>query len=226
MTNHDPHLLGQVDLTHQTFLNCKEAYRHCQRRQHDVQKTLQRSRQEWEGILGQIELLGKGIEVLKAALVPLTKRGLGYMTELMTYGLNTIFHDREYAVDIEVKERGNDKTAVFWLIENPESDEPLRTSLRDSVGGGIQTVVSVILRIFFILYYRQRRFLVLDEPFGDINDRYLEGLFQFLRYTIQDLGFEILMITHDPRFKPFGDRVYTVTKGTMRETGDKTSENA
>lgn len=162
--------------------------------------------------LVRLELLKKSIEAMKMALVPLTERGLGRLTQLLSYGLGVIFPDRDYSIDIEVSERGNDKTAEFFLVEGP-----LRVRLRDSVGGGVLSAVSVILRIFFILHYRDRRILVLDEPFSDINTVYIEGLFKFLQYVRDDLGFKFLMVTQDVRFRAFEDKAYRVRSGEIRE---------
>lgn len=161
------------------------------------------------------EDLGKAIDVMKAAIVPLTERGVAKLRDLVSFGLRTIFEDSEYALDIEIMERGNDKTAELWLlIGQPPSQ--LKVKVRDSIGGGVRTVISVILRVFFILHYHQRRVITLDEALTDIAAEYMEGLARFIRYTIDELGFKWLAVTHDPRLMPYADRVYRVKDGTAK----------
>ena len=161
------------------------------------------------------ELLGKALEAMKAAIVPMTENGIGRLRELLTLGLATIFHDRNYKVEIEISDRGKDKTAEIYLVETVDGIQR-RGYLRDSVGGSILTVTSIILRAFFVLHFKDRRFLALDEPFTDLADQYVEGMFRFLRYLIDDLGFRVLMVSHDPRFRGYADVSYTVKDGTVK----------
>lgn len=94
-----------------------------------------------------------------------------------------------------------------------------------SCGGGIQVVVSIILRSYFIMAFDQRRFLVLDESLTNLSEEYVEGLFAFLRLLNTELGFRVLFVSHDPRFLPYADRVYRVAEGNMtlvEKKGDKT----
>lgn len=166
--------------------------------------------------LTAIEETQLSLETMKKAIVPLTERGLKRLTNLISFGLRTIFHDKKYAVDIEVKERGNDKTADIWLIEDREDGEQVRVRARDSIGGGVKAVIALILRVFFILHYKLRRVIVMDEPFTDVNIHYLPGLFKFLQYTIDDLKFDWLIVTNDPRQLPYGDLTYKVYNGDVK----------
>lgn len=155
------------------------------------------------------------LETLKEAIVPLTERGLKRLKDLISVGLRTIFHDCRYSLDVEVDDRGKDKTAILWLLEEING-ETLRCQVRDSVGGGVKTVIALVLRVFFIIHYQQRRVVVMDEPFTDLATHYVEGLFKFIRYTVEELGFEWLIVTHDSRFLPYGDLTYRVSKGAVR----------
>lgn len=165
--------------------------------------------------LDRIAKLTQATEAMKRAIVPLTERGLRRMKDLISFGLLTIFPGCNYTLDIDIQERGNDKTAELWLLEGVGEDQT-RCLLRDSIGGGLKSVVALIFRLFFILHYKQRRFMVMDEPFSDVATEYIPGLFKFIRYTVEDLGFRWLIVTHDTaRFLKYGDHTYKMAKGAV-----------
>lgn len=204
-----------VAAAQERFVQLKERHRATVRAISDTEKSIGSYQGKHILVLKSTELLGKALETMKSALVPLTAAGLGRLEGLLTKGLQTIFFDRDYSIDIVVADRGKDKTAEFFLIEKKAS-EVLRTEMRDSIGGGVQSISGLILQVFFIIHYRMRRILILDEPFGDINDKYIEGIFSFLRYLINDMGFSILMVSHDTKYNKFSDVLYEIKDGKAR----------
>jgi DNA repair exonuclease SbcCD ATPase subunit len=164
--------------------------------------------------LRHLEELGEAIEVTKKLMGELSKHGMEHLQALLTYGMSTIFHDRIYRIEIEISEYRNNKTAEFWLIET-KNGRDLRARLRSGVGGGVVAIVSLILRIYFCVTLKLRRFLVLDESLSQLSSKYVEGLFKFLHTVKTDLGFKILFVTHDPRFLEYGDRIYSVKDGVV-----------
>lgn len=166
-----------------------------------------------------LELYGnteRGIEVMKKLIEKMSEKGIEKLKQLLAYGMAAIFEDKAYSVQIEISERGDVKTAEFYLT-TVKDGKSQREKLRDSVGGGIQTVVSLILRIYFILVLKQRRIICLDESLSQLSDVYLDGLFSFLRRTIDDLGFRYLWVTHDTRFISYADQLYRVREGTFKK---------
>jgi len=177
-------------------------------------KTTYAAKQEdYEKLLEEVEVHGESIETMKKLIGVLSEEGIQKLKGLLTYGLKTIFRDHSYAIDIEIDERGNKKTAVFYLIDE---EKELRVVLKDSVGGGIMSVVSLIIRVYFMVQLGMRRFLVLDESLSQVSQTYVEGLFQFLHHLVDDLEYEILFISHDPRFTEHATKTYEVSGGTVR----------
>lgn len=162
-------------------------------------------------LVHKLEVQKQAVEVMKQLVQALSEEGLLKLQQLLTYGLSLIFDDRSYSIEIDIKDRGTSKTVEFFLVEGS-----LKASLRDSVGGGIQSVVSLVLRVYFLLHMDLRRFLVLDESLSQVSTKYVPGLFSFLDHLVEDLGFEILFITHDPRFLPYAKRVYRVYRGSVK----------
>jgi DNA repair exonuclease SbcCD ATPase subunit len=182
-----------------------------------AQKNLDNVKKTHKEDLRKYELNRKSVEVVKKIIERLSEKGIQKLENLLTYGLNTIFVDREYTVYIEIKERGDVKTAEMWLVETLESGVSRKCKLRTSVGGGVQVIVSLIIRIYFILVLGLRRIVFLDETFTEVADEYLPGLFDFIQNTIKELGFKYLLITHDTRFVDYSDKLYRITKGNPKE---------
>jgi energy-coupling factor transporter ATP-binding protein EcfA2 len=73
------------------------------------------------------------------------------------------------------------------------------SSLKSANGGGYKMVVSFIASIFMILKTNSRRFIIFDEAFVQLSDTALERFFQVMRGFCVQLGFDILLTTHDAR---------------------------
>lgn len=177
----------------------------------------QKARQDHADALTHSTDLGEAIEGAKQIIEILSEQGLQGLKSIVTDGLQAIFEGCNYSFDIEISDRGKDKTADLILVEAMPDGSTKRTLLSDN-GWGIQSMVSLILRVFFICHLGIRRFLILDESMVQLSKEYVDGLFTFLRSLTNDLGFDILCITHDPRFVPYGDRVYEMAQGELRPT--------
>ena len=165
-----------------------------------------------------LSLVEQCAEVLKMLIDRLAEGGVRELEAMLTYGVSTIFADRDYSVRIEVKDRGKDKSAVIWLVDNREDlSEPIETKLYDGNGGGLASVASLLLKVFLICKFKRRRFIFADEPMSNLSTNFVEGFRTFLRLLVDELNFVVLMITHDARFMPEADRVYEVNAGVVTE---------
>jgi hypothetical protein len=183
-----------------------------------TEKMLRMTEDDLESKSSDLLLSEKGIEVVKKIISEFSKCGVEKLQGLLSYGLQSIFSDRKYSIEIEISDRGDLKTAELWLVEDVEGSI-LKTKLRDSVGGGIQVVVSLILRIYFIIVLNFRRFIIMDEALKEISDSYMDNLFNFLKHTSVELGFKYLWITQDLRFTDYADKVYDVVNGSAKDRG-------
>jgi len=166
--------------------------------------------------LSDMEILGESTEVMKKLIGVMSEKGIHNLKQLLTYGMKTIFDDEDYGIDVEISERGDAKTAEFYLVKYLGDGTSVKEKLKDSVGGGIISVVSLILRIYFVVQLQLRRVLILDESLSHLSAQYIPGLFDFLRHVINDLGFQVLFVTHDPRFLEYGDRIYRMSGGKVK----------
>jgi len=125
----------------------------------------------------------------------------GAIDKLVTAGLQVVFEDQNLALETELdKQRG--KTAIKLKLTESGETAPIR----DGYGGGVLALVGVLLRVTTILILDLRRFLVLDESLSHVSDQYIHPTSKFLKKLCEDLGFEILMVTHQQEFAEYADR--------------------
>lgn len=73
------------------------------------------------------------------------------------------------------------------------------TDLSEAEGGGIITVISFVFLIYLIVKLNKRRLIFFDEAFTQISDAYFEKFIAFINQICTDLGFDILLVSHDQR---------------------------
>ena len=73
------------------------------------------------------------------------------------------------------------------------------TDLSEAEGGGIITVISFVFLIYLIVKLGKRRVIFFDEAFTQISDAYFEKFIAFVNQICDDLGFDILLVSHDQR---------------------------
>lgn len=177
----------------------------CQRQNLKTQKT-----QEMEHLAAQIALDSKAIEIFKKVIETVSMEGLRYVKDLVTRGLQTIFTDDVYTFDVEVSDRGANKTVEFII----EDSRGVRSEI-GNCGGGIQAVVSFIFQVYFVLKLKMPRVLFLDEAFARLSVDYAEGLSEFIEALVKELGFKILWATHVSAYFEKADHIYRINRGVL-----------
>lgn len=157
------------------------------------------------------------IEVVKELIDKLSKGHINLVQDMITFALSMIFHDKEYRVEIEVDSTKVDKTAEFFLIEKFTNGTERKVSFYDSIGGGILASVGLVCQIFYILYYKCEPILLMDEALSQLSDKYIRGLFDFLKFISKEKGFKFLLITHDCRIVSLADTCYLVENGYITD---------
>jgi len=146
------------------------------------------------------------------------------LQQMLNTGVQAIFDDQQYRIEIEVTE-GKRKGVKLWLVEG-DDENPKKSRIPTAIGGGIQVVLSFILNVYLIRIYGLRPFIVMDESFTQISTQYIPNFIQFLRYLQEELDFTFLWVSHDERVIPYFDRVYQVTKGTVKKSCGQLVDNS
>jgi ABC-type dipeptide/oligopeptide/nickel transport system ATPase component len=163
--------------------------------------------------LESLDKLNRAIEYTKMIMSLVTKQELKPLEDLLTHGLQTIFHPG-YSVTIEIDDRGKDKTAEFMVHQLNDTGIVEITTARET-GFGIQTSLSLILQVFYLMYENGYPILLWDEPLTQVSDGHIDNVFSLIKEMILEAGIDILGVTHDHRLLEFGDKIYDMSNGKL-----------
>lgn len=192
-----------------------------ERLRQERQNELKRLETEVETLNHETELLDKVEQALQAVSSRVLGQSTSTIDQLVSAGLKAVFFDQKLEFKTTVdKFRG--KTSIrFELFEDGKS-----APLMESYGGGVLVLVGVLLRVVTIIVLGQRRFLLLDESLAHLSDQYHETASGLLKKLCDELGFTILMVTHQEGFVQHATRHYQAKKtkaGTAFEEVTKSS---
>jgi len=138
-------------------------------------------------------ILEKTEKILKHLIDTLAKKDLSKMDKLVTYGLNTIFPDKDIRFKSELVERGSklriELNTIFKDMEVGSDSQ-----------GSITVIESFLLRVLCILKLKKAPFLYMDEPFGAIDNEYAYKVSPLIAEIAKKLNLDILLVTHNPTF--------------------------
>lgn len=149
-----------------------------------------------------------------------SRRALDHLEKLLTFGLRKIFTDHEYSLTIVTTDKRGNKCAEL-VLEEGGYQYPLKDS---SVAGGILVTVGFLIQCFYVSNLPVRKIVFLDEAFTQISTAYLENFMAFVSELTKQIGLIVVLITHDKRFIPYGNRVYNVVNGVYTLEQNKLSD--
>ena len=147
-------------------------------------------------------------EYYKKAVDVVYERSIKELKDLLNSALATIFIDRDFEIDIEL----SDKRGKSLQLKAMEKGRPV--NLKRGMGMGVKTVISAILHMYY-LQCKNSKILMLDEKYSAVSEEYVPAFFEFLHQLCEQLGFRIIMITHDKRFLDYADKRYKINQGDV-----------
>jgi len=164
----------------------------------------------------EVASLGQSVEELDRVTILLNSLGeerqlaaQSSIEELVTRGLRMIFDD---TLSFHITQSVRGKTPVVeFVVRTTLGNDVIETPVMDARGGGLAAVIGFLLRLVVGLMGRDPHdasLLVLDESFAHVSAEYLEPLGQFLREVVDRTGVQIILVTHQPEFAEYADRVY------------------
>lgn len=173
-------------------------------------------KKEYEELTKKSTLQEEGLNLLKNLIQTMATEHINEVADFINEGLKTIFYDKEYTIEIEIEDKRNLKQANLYLIEK-NGDDILKSSLKDSVGGGVLVTVGFLLQVFYIQYHGLSPIIFLDEAFTQLSDKYIIYLKMFIEDLAKRLGFIFVLITHDERLMHNAAKTYEVEGGRYHE---------
>jgi len=131
-------------------------------------------------------------------------QALAIIEQLVTAAIKPIFGE-DYTFFLELKEistKESENTGLFTIfpcIEKLQNGKLVKHPVRGGNGGGVQEIVSILLRIAFGQYSGYQGPYIFDESLGAVSkDFVFEKLLIFLDSYIKELDLQIIHITHSP----------------------------
>lgn len=168
---------------------------------------------EMEQLVNHLNISKKAISYLDTLVKEESGRFIKNVQDILNYGVQTIFNDMDYHIEI----RTEDSRTSIHLVYQDEDGNTLTPDIQ-VCGGGIRTVVGIMLQIFMIYHYKAYPIIFIDEGLSQISSQYLPQVFQLLKELADKNSLKIVLITHDPRFIGYADNSYEISDGTATQT--------
>ena len=152
----------------------------------------------------EVDILTKTGLVLKQLLDTLVKDEINKMSGLVTYGLKTIFDDQNLSFHPVISKK-NDKVNIELKTANNGVEGEY-----GSFGGSVAVIESFLLRLICMLKLNLARFILLDETFASVGATYIPNTSKLISELSKKLGLDVLLVTHQPEFQYYANRVYKV----------------
>lgn len=131
------------------------------------------------------------------------------LSDMLNYGIKTIFYDCDYTIEIRVKDN---KASIYLVYEDIDNDTKVEAEIHNC-GGGIRTVIGFLIQVYFLFYTRSERIIFVDEGFSQISSQYIERFFSLIKELAKSNNLKIVLITHDDRFVDYADKNYEIRDG-------------
>ncbi len=138
-------------------------------------------------------VLAKTEEVLKFLINKLVKEDLSKMDKLVTFGLNTVFPDKDLSFSSSIEEHGNRIKINLQTVDKGEIADPEDYS-------SISVIESLLLRIICIIKLKKARLLLMDETFDAVDSEYIENVGKLMEQLSKKLNLDALLVTHKTNF--------------------------
>ena len=189
---------------------------------------IERREKEVEQYAKRLKFLKCTKELYLNAVDLMYQESIGVLQETLNSAMQYVMKDKDYSVKLELEDKRGAKTLNLALIDNEKGFE---VDLKDGVGQGVRTIISFVLKAYYLVNDNSK-VLMLDEKYSALSAQYIPYFMEFLKKFTEERAFIIVMITHDNRFVNYGDKVYIVADGIVREENldgeditDSSSEN-
>lgn len=126
-------------------------------------------------------------------------------------GLQAVFEE-DIRLEVSTKMVGARSETAFTIVSNSTEGE-LRTSVMDSRGGGVASIVGFLIQaVLVLLTPNLRPILFLDESFRAVSEEYQEPLGEFIRDLCERTGLQVVLVSHQPTISSYADRAYSFSQ--------------
>lgn len=140
---------------------------------------------------------------------------------IVTTCLDLVFNSN-MEFKIELSQLRGKNSAEFFIIEMDE-DKKYIYKIEDTRGGGVIDILSLALRIAFILKIHPpvKGPVILDEPAKHVSDDYVFNIADFIKKISEEFGKQIIIISHNEHLASIGDKSYKIHKENLSSIVDE-----
>lgn len=175
----------------------------------DIEDLISEVSGEVDAASEKIEFLTKTKAYYVKAVDILYEESIGALKETLNTALSYIVYDKNYACNLTLDDKRGTKTLEVSVID---LDEDFEVDLKDGVGQGIRTIISFILKAYYLIN-KDSKLLFLDEKYSALSENYVQRFFEFMKKMAEERGMVIVIITHDTRFMEYADKTYMINDG-------------
>lgn len=164
---------------------------------------IEKTEKEVKSLETEANILEKTEKIIKHLIDIFAEKDMSKMDKLVTYGLNTIFPDRDIKFKSRLIEYGSKMRISLNTLYKDQEVDP-------SDKGSITVIESFLLRVLCLMKLKRAPFLYMDEPFGAVDSGYVERVSPLIAEITNKLNMDILLVTHNPIFMEDAKKCYRI----------------
>lgn len=184
------------------------------------EKLLVRNKEEVENELKKQEeylvFLKGAKEKYTLAINELYEESIGALKDTLNTALKYVMFDKNYSANLMLEDSRGTKSLSIFLVDD---DDGFEVDLKDGVGQGVRTVISFVLKSYYLLN-QNSRILFLDEKYSALSSHYVPRFYEFIKRFCEENDFIIVMISHVDNQIEHADKVYYLNDGVISEEED------
>jgi len=194
---------------------------HLKEHKKSLQKTKDNLEVELTSLTNKQELNSNVVYACKLLLEKLVEVSKESLEQFLTFALQRIFTDKNYAIKLLLKEESKRPGLELVLVE-----DGVEQPILDAVGGGILATLGLLLQIYYVEAYGLSKYMFIDEGLKEISKidpedenskDYLNNVLEFLKWLSEERDYTFVIVTHDRDVIEKADKVYKVKNGEVYE---------
>lgn len=148
------------------------------------------------------------------AINELYEESIGSLKDTLNVALKYVMFDKNYSANLVIEDERGAKLLYITLVND---DTGLEVELDDGVGQGVRTIISFVLKSYYLLN-QNSRVLFLDEKYSALSSHYVPRFYEFVKKFCEENDFIIVMISHIENQIEHADKVYYLNDGIISES--------
>ena len=153
------------------------------------------------------------------AIDELYQESIAALKDTLNVALKYVMFDKNYSANLVLEDQRGSKSLSIYLIDD---DDGFEVDLKDGVGQGVRTIISFVLKSYYLLN-QNSRILLLDEKYSALSSHYVPRFYEFMKRFCEEHDFIVVMISHIENQIEQADKLYYINDGVISEQATETS---